>query len=158
MYKISKKAASEYISWVIVLGMVIALSYLLYTWSIQQAQKTGEELEKRTDPLTCAEVGITVNGACQTFRTLELNITNTNNLEVKGFLLRTVGLYPEDFDYVDSETVYHEILPGDTEKISILNMATLSQIQLIPIVKKNNKEIQCEEQAVKKEKKDLKQC
>ncbi len=153
-----KRGESQYVSWVIVLGLTVALSYLLYTWSMSQAEKTSEQLEERANPLSCSEAGISVEGICQTPRSLEINITNTNSLKIEGFIVRTIGLYPEDSDYLDSKTVIEEIDPGDSVKLSILKKSTLSHAEIIPIVSKNEdrKNIYCEEQSVKKE--EIKQC
>jgi hypothetical protein len=138
--------------------MILVMSVFLYNWSLQQAKKTGEELEARTDPLVCSEIGISVEGICQDYNHLEINITNTNNLEISGFQLRTVGLYPEDEDYIYSDTLVYNIEPGETEKIIIIKKGTLSQAQIIPYATKNKKNIFCEDQSITKEKNELKQC
>lgn len=156
--KILRKGQSEYISWILVLGLVVVLSFFLYNWSIQQAQKTSEELEKSTDPITCSDAGFTIESICQNYRTLNINISNTKSRELKGFLVKMVGLYPEDPDYLYSATHFVTIPAGDTERVNILKRGTLGQIELTPIVGKNKKDIYCEEQSVKKEKEDLIYC
>lgn len=158
MVKIKKRGQNQYISWILIFGMVIGLSFLLYNWTIQQTEQRAEEIEERTDPLACEQIGISVDGSCQDFKSVKLNITNTNNNEVQGFILRSVGLYPEDEDYIQTSTIFEKISPGYTEKITVLKQGTLSQITIIPIANKNNKNVYCEEQAVIKQQGDLKQC
>ncbi len=158
MAKKNKKGQSQYLSWIIIIAMIVAISFFLYNWSLDQARRTSEELTKQTDPLVCAEVGISIQGICQTFRSLKINITNTNNYEIEGFLFRTVGLYPEDDNYLDSSILNKKISPGDSEKIIVLKKGTLSKVQIIPFTLKNNKEIYCEDQSITKEKNELKQC
>jgi len=154
----NKKGVSEYISWILIFGMVVMLSFVLFNWSMSLAKQSSEDLQTRTDPLICSEIGISIEGICQSFKSIEMNISNINSYEITGFLIRTVGLYPDEENYLDSNTVMTQVEPGETEKISILKSGTLSQVQIIPMGVKNNKNIYCEEQSVKKEKKDLSQC
>ena len=158
MVKIKKRGQNQYISWILIFGMVIALSFLLYNWTIQQTELRTEEIEERTDPLACENIRISVEGSCQDFRSVKLNISNTDNNEVYGFILRKVGLYPEDDDYIQTSTVLEKISPGYTEKFTVLKQGTLSQITVVPIVRRNNKNVYCEEQSVTREQGDLKQC
>lgn len=155
---LKKKGESQYLSWILIFGMMVALSFALYNWSIDQAKKTSGQLEASTDPLVCSEIGISIDGICQDHTSLKINLSNTNKMEIEGFLVRTVGLYPEEDDYLDSQTIFMKIFPGDSEKMSILKKGTLSQVQLIPFAKRNNKNIYCEQQSVTKEQNDLKYC
>jgi len=145
-------------SWILIFGMVVALSFLLYNWSIEQATSRTEELSKRTDPLTCQEIGISVDGACQTSTTIIMNISNVETYDVEGFIFRSIGIYPDLVDYLDSTIIYIELFPGETEHLILLKKGSLSQIELVPIVTKNNKNIYCEEQTVVKEVGELKIC
>lgn len=145
-------------SWILIFGMVIAMSFLLYNWSIEQATARTDELSKRTDPLTCQEIGINVDSTCQTSTTIIMNISNVENHDVAGFIFRSVGIYPEFEGYLESEIVYGELFPGQTEKFILLKKGTLSQIELVPIVAKNNKFVYCEEQTVIKDVGELKIC
>jgi uncharacterized protein YpmB len=158
MDKLKKRGASVYISWIIVFALVVGISFFLYNWTLEQAKKTSEDIEARTDPVVCSEVGIAIVDACQTYNTLEITLSNVNNIDLEGFLLRTVGLYPEDNDYLDSQVVYAKIRSHDTDKIITLKKRTLAQIEVVPIVNRNNKNIYCEGHSVKKEKGELLQC
>ena len=57
------RAQSQYISWILIIAMIVAVSIFLYRWSIDQAQKSSEEIERRTDPVVCSDVGITIEGS-----------------------------------------------------------------------------------------------
>jgi hypothetical protein len=156
--KNNKKSESQYISWILLLGMTIVISYFLYNWSIGQAQRTTETIEKTADPLVCAELGFSIEGICQDSRALLFNVTNTNNVEITGFLVKTTGLYPEDSNYLYSKKVEFKVSPGDTERVKMMKKMTLSQVEITPYATKNRKDIYCEEVSVIKEKRDLKQC
>ena len=152
------RGQSQYLSWIIILTLIISISFVLYRWSVAQAQSTSEELQARSDPVLCSDVDISVDSICQTFRTVEANITNVNNRRVDGIRYSGVGLYPDDPDYLDSKTVYKTIDTGDDEHFSILKKVTLSQVEIVPIVKRGNRDIICEEKAETVEKSKLKQC
>ena len=151
-----KRAQNQYISWILIFSMVIGLSYVLYNWSIDQATQRVEEIEDRTDPIVCNEVGLSIDGVCQDFRSLKLNLTNSNNVEITGFVVRTVGLYSDEDNYLESNTITNNIKSGSSKKLTILTKGTVSQLTIVPIAKRNNKNIICEERSVAKN--DLKQC
>ena len=153
---IGKRGQSQYISWILLFGMAVGISFVLYNWSIEQAQTRSDEIKSRTDPLVCFQVGISINGFCQDSRKLQFNLSNTNSFDVTSFQLRTVGLYADEEDYLYSSVIETRINSGDTEKIVMLKKGTLSQFTIIPIVKRDNKNIYCEEQGISKE--DIKQC
>ncbi len=138
--------------------MTLFLSYLLYNWSLKQAKEVSEELEKTTNPLVCEELGFSIESICQNSKTVNFNVTNKNNLEITGFIIKGAGLYPEDPTYLYSKTIRFKVSPGDTEKIKALKKVTLSQVEITPFTTKDKKDIYCEDQSIKKEKKDLLQC
>jgi len=154
----SKKAQSEYLSWIMIFGLVMMLSYVLYNWSIEQAKLRSQEIEQRTDPLVCADVALSVKGSCQTYSVLYLNITNPGKLALEGLSFRFIGVHPDEETYLQSQVLFDQLTTGDTEKLKVLKHGTLSQITVIPIAKKKGKYIYCEEQAVVREVNELKQC
>ena len=145
------KGQSQYISWILIVGLIVGISYFLYSWSIQQAEITSANIEASVDPLVCSGIGISVDGICQNYNSLEINVTNVNELTINGFIVRTIGLYPELDDYLDSNTILYQIEPQDTERLLILKSSTVSQVELVPFTAKNKKYIYCEEQAILKE-------
>jgi hypothetical protein len=77
---------------------------------------------------------------------------------IEGFLIRTVGLYPDDVNYIETLVNFVEIGPGDYKQIETLKKRTLSQVKIIPFTKKNKKNIYCEDQSITKEQDNLMQC
>ncbi len=155
---IHKKSESQYISWIILLGLTVLLSYFLYTWSLNQAQQVSQQIEKTADPMVCNELGFAVDGICQRPNMLLFNVTNTNNVEITGFIVSEVGLYPDEGNYLDSRVVRYSVSTGDTEKVKMLTKMTLNHVEITPFTTKNNKDIYCEGQSVKKDQNDLGQC
>ena len=153
-----KRGQNQYMSWILIFGMVIALSFVLYNWSISQARERTEEIETRTDPLVCEQLGISVESACQDFKSIKINITNTKNVEIDSLLIRTAGLYQEEDDYLETNIISEKIRPGETKKLVILKKQTISKITIVPIAKRKNKDVYCEEQAIEKEQGELTQC
>jgi len=153
-----KRGQNQYMSWILIFGMVIALSFVLYNWSINQARERTEEIETRTDPLVCEQLGISVESTCQDFKSIKVNITNTKNVEIDSLLIRTAGLYQEEENYLETNIISEKIRPGETKRIVILKKQTISKITIVPIAKRKNKDVYCEEQAIEKEQGELTQC
>jgi len=153
-----RKAQSQYISWIIIIAMVVAISYFLYDWTLSQAQKTTDDISVSTDPLDCSGLKFQIEGICQSFNSLKFNITNIKTQNIEGFQVRTLGLYPDEPGYVDEDMVYTSLSPGITEKMTILKTRTLSLAKFVPVTKKENRLIFCEDQSVVKEINELKTC
>lgn len=153
-----KKSQSEYISWILILALIVAISYFLFNWSVERAQSTSEDLEGQSDEAVCNEIGISITGACQTYNALIINVTNVNNYLIEGIYIKTVGLYPEDDEYLGTEAIYLEIYPDESEQIESLKQSTFSQLELVPLSTKNKKYIYCEDKSIVLEKDNLKQC
>jgi len=156
--KINKRAQSQYITWMIIISIVIGMSYIFYTWAVKQATTSGEAIEKQADPVVCGNVGITMAGMCQDSNELRMNISNTNNLMLTGINIKTLGLYPEDEAYTSTIFTSTNIKSGETDKIIILKQGTLNQIKITPVTYRNGKNIYCEEKTIMFEKEDLNHC
>jgi hypothetical protein len=153
----NKRGDNQYISWILIFGVVVALSYVLFNWSVQQATDAKEQLEEQSDPIVCSETGISVSGSCQDEHSIKFNLTNTENKEVVGLLIRMVSLYPEEKQPEDM-VLMRSISAGFSERISILSGDTVQQIKVIPIVYRDERKITCEEKAVVREVSFLRQC
>lgn len=152
----AQRGQSAYVSWVIVLGLAVVISFFLYSWSMEQARKSAESIELSSDPVICSEIGVKIDGICQSHRSLVFNATNTKNYEIAGFLLRNVGLYPEEPEYLSSKVVLIDIGTDRTERVEVLKQGTFSQAKIIPLAKKGRSYVHCESQAAVSE--EIKQC
>ncbi len=158
IFNLRGKAQQQYLSWIIILAVVVGISFFLYRWSISQAQQASEDIETQTDPVVCSEIGLSIKGVCQDFRAININITNINTLEVEGLQIRTIGLYPEEDNYLNTEVISTRLTPGDTANLQILKKTTISQIEIVPIAKRNEKNIYCDEQSIQIKKNTIKYC
>ncbi|MEM3374350.1 MAG: hypothetical protein QXE31_03960 [Candidatus Woesearchaeota archaeon] len=156
MKKAMKKAESQYISWILIFGMVIMISYFLFNWTMEQAKKTAEQIETTADPLICEDIGFSLNGICQKGNKLFFNVSNTNTMIIEGFVVKTEGLYPEDKNYLNSINVLKNVQPTYSEEFFVFKKGTLKSVELMPFAKKSNKYVYCEQKSVKKS--DIKQC
>ncbi|MEM2139320.1 MAG: hypothetical protein QXM96_04175, partial [Candidatus Woesearchaeota archaeon] len=154
--KAKKKAESQYISWILIFGLVIMLSYFLFNWTIEQAKKTTEQIELISEPLICNEIGFSLEGVCQKGNRLYLNITNTNILKIEGFNLKLISLYPESKNYLQNYNILKIVEPEKSEKFFIMKKGTIRNMEIMPFVKKNNKYVYCLEKIIKKE--NIKSC
>lgn len=148
MKKLKKKSESQYISWVLIFGLMIMLSYFLFNWTMEQAKKTSEQIESYADPLVCSEVGFSIEGMCQNSNKLIFNVSNNNLLEINGFIIKTIGLYPEDNNYLGKIEILKYLYPNDKEEINVLKNNLIKSAEIVAITKKGKKYVYCEEKFV----------
>jgi hypothetical protein len=148
----SRRGMSTYVSWILIILMAVGLSAFMLHWTRSYVQKQGEDLTTRADSTLCNDATLNADGVCQNSQTLNINITNTNNLEIYKIRLRFIDLY----DNSETKTELIRLAAGDRDTYNILKQGTLSQVKVTPIVYKNKKEIACEDNSLTVE--DIKQC
>ncbi len=142
-----KKAIEAYIGWIFLIGFSIVVSTFMYSWINSQVQNSVQGIEQRADTSECDSVGLTLNAICQDTQTLNMNITNIKLLTISGMNFRFFDLY----DNQDSRSINITISPVDTKKINIIKQGTLKQVEIIPIIKQNNKIITCRKSMITSE-------
>lgn len=147
-----KKGVSQYVGWVLLIGMAIALAAMMYNWTRGFTERQVDDLEARTDDLVCESVNFDVSSACQNSQTLNMNITNTNNLRIQRLNFQFIDLYGNS----ESRTQTIKLFTGDNQKIRILKQGTLAQARVTPVVKKDNTLITCQQKSVAIE--NIEQC
>ena len=144
----AKKGVSMYVSWVIVVAMVVGLSFLMYDWTISQVKGSAGSLERTTDDTLCQSVSFSIDGICQNTQILYINMTNNNNIKIDTLQFRLIDLYGNSETKEEKISLY----PGDREEgFSILKQGTLINIRIVPIITKDDKEIICQQSSIEKE-------
>ena len=130
----------------------VVLSAIMLQWTKGFVKKQGEDLTTRGDVMLCGDTSINVDGICQNTQTLNMNLTNNNNLEIDKLRLRFIDLY----DASEVKQIDLKLSSGESEKYSVLKQGTTKQVKVTPIVLKKDKEIVCEEKSFTFE--EIKQC
>ncbi len=125
----TKKGVSLYISWILIMVLVIVLSATMFNWYKQQAQRTGEILEEKASADICNKVSISILDICQNTQTLNINISNKNDIKINQLVFGLIDIYNDP----DTKKVNITIYPGETEHIEIIKQGTLYQVDVTPV-------------------------
>ena len=137
--KLGKKGVEAYVSWILLTAFAVAISVFMYSWINSQVETSVDNIEQRSDLSMCDDIGLNIKNMCQNTQTLNTNITNVKLLAVSQLNFRFFDLY----DNVDQRQVNITIRPGDTQFIEVIKQGTLKQVEIIPVIKQDNKIITC---------------
>ena len=143
---------AAFVSWVLIILFAVVLSAIMLNWTRSYVTKQGEDLTSRSDTLLCGDTSINIDGMCQNTQTLNMNVTNNNNLEIDKLRIRFIDLY----DASEVKKIDLKLAAGDSEKYTVLKQGTTKQVKVTPIVLKKDKEIVCEDKSFTFE--EIKQC
>lgn len=138
--EIGKKGASLIISWVLLVGFAVTLAVFVSTWARQQAEKTTESIvEMITTDIRCGDVAFNVVPDCESAAN-DIVITNKGYLTIEKFVLRI-----DDEKKADIEgPLRPEPIAKITKNLNTVNV----KVELIPIIKVENKILGCADKKV----------
>lgn len=125
----TKKGVSLYISWIMIMVLVIVLSATMYNWYGQRAEKTTEVLLEQSAEDVCDSVGIVIEDLCQNTQTLNINISNKNDIKVNQLVFGLIDIYNDP----ETKKINITIYPGETEHIELIKQGTLYQVDVTPV-------------------------
>jgi len=141
---LGRKDVSLWLSWVILVGFVVATSGFLLGWMQEYSEKSvGAMRERIYNSEICDSVSMSIDKAfCRNPQLLNIVITNRNKFRINQIILRT---YDED----RSINVYYlneTIKPRVTKDIDIPipNNRTISTLEAIPVYLEEESEHICE--------------
>ena len=144
--KMNKRAIHIWVSWVLLMAFVIALSALMFEWTTSYTEEKSVELQKRTyDTTECAHIGLNIDYVCQDTtdtQVLYINITNTNDIAVDKLIFRFFDIHDVN---VETKEQTLKLKPGKSERLKILKQGTLKRAEVIPIIFKDDYEVVCRE-------------
>ncbi len=140
-----KNAISPLIATVIIIGFVVALAAILFTWgqSFIKSMKERSEEKAKLD-LLCTEINryIDIKNLCVEAASIDITITNSGNKKIEGFDFLIEGKI--DRDYIKNQTglnageIRHYKLYWKAKKIGIPKL-----ISFIPLVKLDEEVKKC---------------
>ena len=145
--KMNKKGASVWISWILLFAFAIALSTAGFRFIVPTVEKSTVDLKKvvfNTDE--CRQVGLSIESACQSNSTQDLNITirNRNSVRVDKLLIQA---YDEGNKPLLSNSTT-TLLGANRVKVYSVNLNTSSRVGYIvvtPTIFREDLEIVCEQ-------------
>jgi hypothetical protein len=136
----SKKAESQWISFVLLTAFVVVSSALIYNWLIAYVKGSGQNIQKVVYNYDlCDYISVSIDESCTNSQSLYINVTNRNNLRVNALV---IGIFsPEGILNVDSNVT---IKPGKQKRLNIqTNFTNITSIQVTPAIFKDDMMIIC---------------
>lgn len=148
-----KKGISPLIATVLILGFTVALAAIIMTWGTGFVKKMQEGTEDTADvQITCAtDVLFDIQNACETAvgGTYKLTIANNANKDISSFKIR----FYESMDSVKTATYTFNddgtagltafSIESESDVASGFGVDKVKQIDAIPLINVNNKEVTC---------------
>lgn len=161
-----KKAVSPLIAYIMLIGMVVAMSAIVGNYLINQARNIN--FESKENEIYCADVAIDaiVQKCVLQTRILSLNITNRGSYSISSLSIirkdsaTTNLVIGEEFNYnlynnlqvEDTTKPLFPILPGKKALLKlIINPSSETKITITPSIRINDKSTICNEKLFKLE-------
>lgn len=134
-----KRGVESYVAWVILVALTVSTAVFMYTWTTTSVEKSMEFVEETNDKGICQDVGINLISVCQNAQTLNMEVSNIKLQGISGLKFQFFDLY----DNAESRTKNLSIRPKEVKEIEIIKQGTLKQVEITPIIIKDNKVISC---------------
>ncbi|MEM4337125.1 MAG: hypothetical protein QXG86_03920 [Candidatus Woesearchaeota archaeon] len=140
-----KKAEGSWISYVLLVGFVVALGAFLYGWmSDFSSEKTIEIKERVYNSELCDSIATSIN-ACNISQTLYINVTNRGDIRITHLIFRLENT--TDFLFQEVNTT---IKPRNTKIFNFTNIKIENSTpEVIPATTKEGFLIICTEKKAK---------
>ena len=138
----NKKAVSQIISWVLLIGLTISIAIFVTKWTLDQAKQTTEGVTKLvTEDVRCSSVALNAVRDCSNENSILLKISNKGTLTIRGLIIRKYsGTQVQKIE----ESI--EILPQQTTDLNI--GTNYDKIEIIPKIKVDKEEIGCSDRII----------
>jgi hypothetical protein len=144
----TKKSQAVWISWVLLVGFVVAISAFVAQQIISMTEKNANDLEQYVyDTQECTLAGLDINYICQNSEVLNMNVSNIKDIKVDELLIRV-------FDGSgDAETLNQQINidPGTTKTLNVGKSRIAKRIEVLPVLHINDKIVVCSSRLVEKD-------
>ncbi len=133
-----RKGIAIWMSWVLLVAFMVALSAFMYNWITGYTESSAERIETSYNEESCSSVAISVDG-CQKAEILNITISNKGDLEIDKVIFRLYDLY----NNIESKDKVIAIKAGETKQLELLKQGTIQRLESIPILIKGNKVTIC---------------
>lgn len=125
----NKKGIEIWISWILMIGLTVALSVVLYSWYISTTESAVKTMQYVYDRSECTNVAIMIE-ACNESQHLNINITNKLYTAVDEIIFR---VHYTDLS-VSTQNISTSIKPGQKEDFRIPANKTVTEVEALPVI------------------------
>ncbi|MAG16136.1 hypothetical protein CMO88_03680 [Candidatus Woesearchaeota archaeon] len=138
----NKRGVSVWISYVMLTALVVSIGFFVLKWSRDTTEDTVQDIVERGDALTlCGATNIDIKDLCQNTQTLNMDVTNTNDIKVEGLWVRMFDIY----DRPQTSSRNTTILPQKTKNdLKIIKQGIIKDAVIMPLIYKDGKKVICE--------------
>ncbi len=137
---VGKRGVSVWVSYVMLTALVVSLGVIVLNWSRSTTQQTVDDIVERGDALTaCASAGIDVLNLCQNTQSLNMNVTNSNEVRLEGLWASMFDIY----NMPQTSSVNITIQPQKTREVDLLKQGIVKRVEFSPVVSRGGKRIKC---------------
>ncbi len=141
----SKRAVAPWISWVLLVGLAVVLGAFMLSWARDMARDSSTDLKERADTSTlCSSLGLRIDSLCQNTQTLNMNVTNNNNANIKSVMVLMVDIY----DSPQLRETNTTIKPEEKKELKIVKQGVVKRVEVTPATFSGSKRIVCHEKKV----------
>ena len=140
-----KKGVSLWLSWVLIVAFIVALSVFMFNWMSSFTESQKDKIVRLTDGDECNYISLSIE-LCQNTQNLYINATNNQDVALDKLIFRVFDIYD---DYQTKERNI-SIKPGEKKKIELLKYGITTRIEIIPVIikPKDNTEITCQNRMI----------
>ena len=148
-YLMHKKSMAAWISWVMLVGLSVVIGMFVLNWSRELVTKHGEDLKERADyAALCENMDIRIDSICQNTQTLNMNVSNNNNLKVESVIVRMIDIYGSP-QLRETNII---IKPEEKKELKIVKQGIVQKVEVVPAAFSGSKRIVCQNKKVALEK------
>lgn len=135
-----KKAVAPWVSYVLLIGLSVMLGVLVLNWSRGLATSHSSDLKDRAETSSsCENLGVRIDRICQNTQTLNMNVTNNNNLRLDGLSVLMVDIY----DAPQLREANVTIKPEEKAFVKVVKQGIVKRVELTPATG-TSKRISCQ--------------
>jgi hypothetical protein len=150
-----KKGLETWISWVLMLGLAVAIGVVMYSWYISTTQSTIKTIQYVYDRTECNSVAVSVT-ACSQAQHLNINITNKLYIAVDEMMFR---IHYSDMS-VEAFNSTARIKPGQKEDFvfGFDSSKAIAEVEAIPVIAAGSSWVICSSRAARVQGSDISSC
>jgi hypothetical protein len=141
MNRMNRRAASEIMSWVLVMSIAVVISAFMFDFMTDYSDDTTKDIKKivyNTDE--CRSVSLSIESACLSSQTLNITLQNRNYIRIDKMDFR---IYNGNVPLGTNETNV-TLNPNRIKTVSInAGTTTATRVEVIPRIIKENEDIIC---------------
>lgn len=142
----SSRGQAVLISWVIIIGLVVVIAALVGKTIIDTTKEASEGLgDYLQDTQECKLAGISIKDSCQLPQVLNIEVENTETVEITGLLFRFFDVTGD----AETKNINISIRPEETKDLEVPKSRMAVTTEIIPIIWTEEGKAICNEKTIK---------